>query len=215
MHAEDQIAGPPVSDDWQVVEEALLNNAPDYNIAEAHNALARLREREAQLERERDGAELMLRDEREQHKRPFKADPVPWRDRAEAAEARVAELEQSNKTIIKEDGVVVSRQARKIARLEEALREIAGLTSMATPKEGSPVSYARGPQIARRALAHEEEMFSGRLDEVEMLPPGVTVQEHYNRGVAHEEECDGSADCKAAVHIHGCFRSLAHEEPNE
>jgi uncharacterized coiled-coil protein SlyX len=61
----------------------------------------------------------------------------PWmreRDKAwadlSAAEARAAELErqlaeakQSIKTIVKEDGVVVSRQARRVAELKAALRD--------------------------------------------------------------------------------------------
>lgn len=48
-----------------------------------------------------------------------------WHTRAATAEARVEEQKQSIKTIVKEDGVVVSRQAKEIKRLRGALAEIA------------------------------------------------------------------------------------------
>ncbi len=71
----------------------------------------------------------------------------------EAAEARVAELTLERDMFHN----ALDRSTAQRVRLEEALREIAELTSNATIKEGSPVSYALGPQIARRALVHEEE----------------------------------------------------------
>jgi chromosome segregation ATPase len=47
-----------------------------------------------------------------------------WREAVEAAEKERDEARESIKTLVKEDGVVVSRQAAEVARLRDALREI-------------------------------------------------------------------------------------------
>lgn len=116
-------------DDWQVVEEALK----DYGSFEkALDALARLREREAQLSKanQRLGPELRT-----------------CLGRAEAAEARVAELKEIGRRMSEQvDELTEGRIQRnaRMAELEEALREIA---------ETNFPDKVRG--IARRALGEK------------------------------------------------------------
>jgi len=88
-------------DDWQVVEDALLVSSKR---DPAFLALARLREREAQLEQDRaNWAESVKR--------------LQWREdtlaRAEAAEARVAELEEALRRAVQSDS---SAAIKEIAR---------------------------------------------------------------------------------------------------
>lgn len=129
-----------MSDDWAVVDAAI-------GTLEAQRALARLREREAQLERERDGYR--------------EAKFLHVQARAEAAEARIALLLEEGDVMLKQlrsdqsewkKGAFKFDEERRaaearVARLEEALREIA---------EGDTSMYDWAG-IARRALAHEDE----------------------------------------------------------
>lgn len=126
-------------DDWQVVEEALnlrmvIAGRPegDVKMAEAQIALDRLREREAQLSKanQRLGPELRT-----------------CLGRAEAAEARVAELKEIGRRMSEQvDELTEGRIQRnaRMAELEEALREIA---------ETNFPDKVRG--IARRALGEK------------------------------------------------------------
>ncbi len=91
-------------DDWAVVEEALTDWSRDtrewkLNVGDVEAALARLREREAQLLKEQD---VMKR--------------LDDFNRAEAAEARVAQLEREY------DGTLLLKNLAeaRVARLEEA-----------------------------------------------------------------------------------------------
>jgi seryl-tRNA synthetase len=87
-----------VSDDWQVVEEG-IGNAPHLTTeryAAVNAALARLREREAQLEE---------RVERSLNWREYDAALTA---RAEAAEARVKELEEEVDRIAKDRDEIIA-----------------------------------------------------------------------------------------------------------
>jgi len=67
-------------------------------------------------------------------------------DKVARLTAELDEARESVKTLVKEDGVVVSRQAAEVARLRDALREIA--------TKGSPDDAA----FARAALGEESDV---------------------------------------------------------
>jgi hypothetical protein len=167
-----------MSDDWQVVEEALksvplqawVGNQPvGPGFYGAHPlalaALARLREREAQLEQANEAHlahAVMARD----------TESV-WKSRAEAAEARVAELTRERERLAEYEeqwnelagvefieywhtigyscsaGTAIKALLARVAELEEALRKIAS----APGRKDNFDEIA----VARRALAHKEE----------------------------------------------------------
>lgn len=84
----------------------------------AHKAKAEIRRRFAALEAERD-AEVAERDLARSHMNG-------WRDRAKAAEARVAELERENASLVEgRDWEQLTRETAEaeVARLQEALEE--------------------------------------------------------------------------------------------
>lgn len=123
------------ADDWDVVEDALAQHTEGYftQREDAEAALARLREREAQLERERD---------------------VMTEHFADAARHNEARAEDYWKALQAEGADREAAEAR-IARLEEALREYIAADldrwkNLGNKGEPTGREYA----AARRALAH-------------------------------------------------------------